>query len=168
MRKFPKFSDAGISVMSFSQKDRNKEHVLVFLPWHEIFLLDLLWSHWEETGVSRGRYMEGFQVVEMKKRSLQSSGRSGQLLPLLAESNKGKSWPSGLLEPWDPQCCFSMGSPWPWDLGEVSSLLHFHHGIAACPGPWQWVRLNYTKPPEKGILCSYIQIVFLWGCRSSP
>lgn len=98
MRKFPKFSDAGISVMSFSQKDRNKEHLLVFLPWHEIFLLDFLWSHWEENAVILDRYMERFQLVEMKKSNLESSGRSGELLPLLAESNKGKSWPSVLLE----------------------------------------------------------------------
>lgn len=44
------------------------------------------------------RYVERFQVVEMKKSNLESSGRSGELLPLLAESNKGRSWPSVLLE----------------------------------------------------------------------
>lgn len=66
MRKFPKFNDAGISGISFFKKDRNKEHLPLFLPC-PVFLTDLMLSHQEETGVSPGRYMEGFQVVEVKK-----------------------------------------------------------------------------------------------------
>lgn len=65
-----------------------------------------------------------------------------------------------------PTVC-SEGSPWPWAPGEAS-LVPSHHGIAACAGQWQWGRLNHTEPPEKGLLSSCIQSVFLWGIGSSP
>lgn len=99
----------------------------------------------------------------MKKSNCKSSGRCGQLLPLPARMGGPGHEVCHSPESHSVLLGISMTlSPWGF------SLVPSHHGLAACPGQWQWVRLNHTKPPEKGLLSSCIQPGFLWGIGSSP
>lgn len=94
----------------------------------------------------------------MKKSNFKSCRSCGQLLPLPAESRDGRFWPCH-----SPETQIVLWGI-PMTLSPWGSL------FGALP-PWHcclsravtWVTLNHTKPPEKGLLCSCIQPVFLWG-----